>query len=486
MRSDERGGATMEESKAVVIGAGMGGLLAAAALAERFQRVTVLERDELPEEIAPRRAVPQGSHAHALLPMGHQCLETLLPGITADLIGAGALPYRALVQLRMSLGGHQLARGDAGRDSIVASRPLFETVVRRRVAALEGVEIRAGWEALGLLAGPTGERVTGVRALRRAASSAEEALHADLVVVATGRGGRLPAWLEGLDYPRPAEERIDVDFVYASRHLALAPGALGTDRMVLIGARPGVPRTLALFAQEHGRWLLTLGGYGGNHPPREEEAFLDFADTVAPPDVAAAIRAATPLDEIVSHRFPANLRRRYGRLPEGLLPIGDALCAFNPIYGQGMTVAALEAVALRDALAAGEAGMATRYLASAGRIVDQAWQLAAGADLAQPAVGGPRPPKVRIVNAYLRRLLAAAQHDGELAVAFIRVSGMMDPAEALLAPAVLRRVARAARAARATRRAAPPAPASARPPDRAPIARRISRASGAVGRGSDL
>jgi pimeloyl-ACP methyl ester carboxylesterase/2-polyprenyl-6-methoxyphenol hydroxylase-like FAD-dependent oxidoreductase len=428
--------------RAVVIGAGMGGLLAARALGDHFEQVTVIERDALPSDIAPRRAIPQGRHAHALLARGHACLEELFPGLTAQLLAAGAQPYRALGQLRFSLGGHQLARGDVGRDSIVASRPLIEAHVRRRLCEVENVELVDRCDAVGLTATAGRDRITGVRIARRASGSADETIAADLVAVATGRGGRLSAWLEPLGFQRPAEQRIDVDFAYASCHLQLEPGVLGEDRLVLIGARPGVPRTLALFAQEQGRWVLTLGGYAGHHPPRDRDGFLAFAASVAPPDVSEAIHAATALDEIAGHGFPANVRRRYGRLPRGLVPIGDAICAFNPIYGQGMTVAALEAVALRDCLRQGADQLERRYLAAADRIVDPAWQFAAGADLAQPLVPGRRALRVRLVNAYLRRLFRSAARDEELATAFVRVSGMIDRPEALLRPGVARRVLR--------------------------------------------
>ena len=429
--------------RAVVIGAGMGGLLAARALAEHTERVTVIERDALGTEPVPRRAVPQGRHAHALLPRGHACLEELFPGITGELVAAGAQPYRALRDMRFSLAGHELARCDAGRDSLVASRPLIEAHVRRRVLGLGNVELLDRCDATTLALAPDGRRVAGVKLLRRTAGSAEERIDAHLVVVASGRGGRLPAWLEGMGLPRPEEDRLAVDFAYASCRLRLAPGALGEDKLVLVGARPGVPRTLALFAQEGGRWVLTLGGYAGHHPPREPAAFLAFAETVAPPDVAAAIREAEPLDDIVGFRFPANVRRRYRRLPPGLLPLGDAICAFNPIYGQGMTVAALEAVALRDALA-GDAPERD-YLRAADRIVSQAWQFAGGADLAQPLVPGPRTARVRLIDAYLRRLFAAAERDEAVALAFLHVSGMIAPSPSLLRPSVVRRVLAPAR-----------------------------------------
>lgn len=448
------------DGNAIVIGAGMGGLAAAAALAEHYPRVTLIERDELPETAEPRRAIPQGRHAHALLPRGQMSLEALLPGFTADVIAAGAIPFRALLEMRFSVGGHQLARCDRGVDSIVASRPLIETMTRERVRALPNVELRERCEAVELLAGSEGRRVRGVRVRDRDGGAAQE-LDADLVVAASGRAAKLGRWLERIGWQRPVEERIEVGFGYASRHLQLAPGALGSDKVVLVGARPGMARTLALFAQENDRWLLTLGGYCGDHPPTDEEGFLEFASAVAPPDVAEAIRAAKPLDEIATFGFPANRRRRFRRLPVGLVPLGDAICAFNPIYGQGMAVATTEALALRDCLAAGRDGVERRYLKAADAIVDHAWTLAGGGDLAQPVVPGHRPLRVRLVNAYLRRLFAAAAHDEFLADVFLGVSGLLEPPPTLLHPRVIARVVRTAR--RAERRAAhevSPQPAS--------------------------
>jgi 2-polyprenyl-6-methoxyphenol hydroxylase-like FAD-dependent oxidoreductase len=426
---------------AIVIGASMAGLLAARALAETYERVTVIERDELPAGAEQRRAIPQGRHVHALLPRGQKELEMLLPGITAELIDAGAVTYEALSEMYFSVHGHPMARVAMNRDTLLASRPLIEAQVRRRVRALPGVEIRDRCDVAGLVAAPG--RITGVRVLPRADGSAEEVLAADLVVAAGGRAGRLPAWLEGLGYPRPQEDRVAIDVMYASRPIRIAPGALGPDKLVLIGARPGLPRQLVLAAQEHDRWLLTLAGYRGNHPPTDPEGFVDFAATVAPPDVAAAIRDAQPLGDIVTHAFPANLRRRYERLrrfPDGLIPIGDAVCSFNPLYGQGITVSVLEAAALRRCLARGTHRLARRFFAAAAPAIDHAWEMAIGGDLALPEVEGPRPARLRAINAYVGRLQAAAERDPVVAAAFVNVVAMLERPQRLLRPAIVRRV----------------------------------------------
>jgi flavin-dependent dehydrogenase len=338
--------------------------------------------------------------------------------------------------------GVELARADTGLRTILASRALIEGHVRRRVRALREVALVERCEALELVACRGSRRVTGVRVTL---DGVERTIDADLVVCATGRSAQLPAWLEGLGFPRPRKERLAIDVRYASRRLRMPHDALGGDTMVVIGARPGHPRGLALFAQEDGGWILTLAGYGPAHrPPADEQGFAEFLRTVAPPDIVRAVLDAEPLP-IATHGFPASHRWHYDRVPAGLLPVGDAVCSFNPLYGQGLTVAAAHAVALRDSLGIGDHRLMERFSAAARPATEDAWRLSTGADLALPEVRGRRPLAVRAVNRYMRRLHAVAQHDPVAAAAFASVVTMHERPSHVLRPALALRILRSGR-----------------------------------------
>jgi 2-polyprenyl-6-methoxyphenol hydroxylase-like FAD-dependent oxidoreductase len=416
---------------AVVLGAGMAGLLAVPVLADAYRRVTVMERDPLPETAENRKGVPQGRHAHLLVPQGTQILDELFPGLLDELMAGGVPVIRNFAELRFSPGGHLLCLEGRPADPFIcqASRPYLEAHVRARVRALPTVEIIDRCEVVGLVTAAAQDRVTGVRIVRRAAG-VEETVDADLVLDATGRGGRTPAWLVTMGYDRPPEEQLTIHLKYATRHLRLCPGALRGQKFVAIGAEPGRPTGFVLVAQEEDRWILTVFGYDGHHPPTDPEGFLAFVETVAPPDVLAAIRDAEPLDSIVAYRFPANLRRRYERLrrfPTGLLVLGDAVCSSNPAYALGMSVAALQATALRDTLTSGDRDLARRFFRAAARPVNMAWQQTIGADLALPQVQGPRPLPVRVINAYVNRVLTTAERDPAVAEQFLRVTALQEP-----------------------------------------------------------
>jgi 2-polyprenyl-6-methoxyphenol hydroxylase-like FAD-dependent oxidoreductase len=433
------------EDHAVVLGGSIAGLLAARVLAAAYEQITVVDRDDLVPGGQPRRGAPQGRHIHGLLARGQQVLDQLFPGLTAELEADGAPTGDILGDARLLFGGHRLARTDAGLVLLSVSRPLLEDRLRARVRALPGVRFAPPSDAVGLRCSPDGRRITGARLLRRADASAEELIDAGLVVDATGRGSRAPAWLQALGFGQPEVDRVRVDVGYVTRRYRLAPDSLDGDLACLHGPTPDRPRGGALARLEGDVWMLTLFGLLGDHPPKDRDGFDAFARSLRFPDLHDAVGAAEPIDDPAAYRFQANIRRRYERMrkfPQGFLVMGDAICSFNPIYGQGITVAALQALALRDHLQPGIAPRSPRVLGALARTIDGPWEMTIGADLAVPGVDGRRTPRRRIAGAYVTRLQAAAAHDPALARAFMRVTGLVDRPEAIMRPAIALRVLR--------------------------------------------
>ncbi|GAA2741896.1 FAD-dependent oxidoreductase [Kitasatospora cinereorecta] len=435
---------------AVVVGAGIAGLLAARVLTESFARVTVLDRDALPAEAGPRRGVPQSRHAHGLLARGFAVLQELFPGLADDLVARGALVRDANADVKWFSEGRRLSPTASDLACLLVSRPELEHYLRSRVTALPGVTIEDRCEVLEpVLAAGSTTRVAGVQVLRHGASQ-PQSLPAELVVDATGRGNRGPVWLKAMGFAAPAEERIDSGLVYASRDYRRQPGDADADAY-LIAATAEVPRGGVALSGEGDRWLVTLFSMDGEAPPSDPATYLGFAGRLPVPDLHGLLERWEPLGPPTLMRIPASIRRRYERLnrfPEGYLVIGDAICQFNPTYGQGMTVAACEALALRDSLAEGAGpDLAKRFFRRAARITDVAWDMSVGGDLRFPSVEGRRTARVRLLNRYVARVNRVAVDDPQVALTFLRVAHLQAPPQDLLSPAMLRRVLRPVRTA---------------------------------------
>jgi 2-polyprenyl-6-methoxyphenol hydroxylase-like FAD-dependent oxidoreductase len=433
----------------------MAGLVAAAALAPHYRRVTVLERDALPEGAANRRGVPQGKHTHGLQPGGVRALDELLPGLVDELTAAGAPIGDLSLDCSWMVGGGHLARGEAGVLGIGATRPFLEHHVRSRVAALPGVIIHDGVEALRPLAdGP--RRVGGVEIAPTGGGSPER-IEADLVLDATGKVSKLPRWLATLGYPTPVEEKVHCRMAYLTRRWQLAKPESAD--LVTVVTPAETPHFGVMIAQEDGSHIVTLGGLLDSGPARTDEAYLAFAAGLPNQAIAEALAGAVPVTDLQPSHFPASCRRRYDKLrsfPAGLLALGDSIASFNPMYGQGMTVAALQAVALRDLLARGPLD-ARKFFARAHRIEDVAWKIATGGDLRFDAVEGHRSASGKVLNRYLDRLTTAARTDPVLSRQFLLVAGFIEGPESFFKPAILRRVLAGSRTAQPRDRSRQPA-----------------------------
>jgi 2-polyprenyl-6-methoxyphenol hydroxylase-like FAD-dependent oxidoreductase len=427
---------------AIVIGASMGGLLAARAISDFYTTVTVLERDAFPAADTPRKGVPQGRHTHGLLARGSAVLEEFFPGYNDEVVAqSGGL--RGDIANDVSWIGHNvtLASGKSDLIGLLASRPVLEGHLRRRLLALPNVRAMESCAVQGLASDPARKSVTGVRA--RLDGKPEEIMSADLVVDATGRGSSSAAWLEQLSYPPPADEKVEIGIGYLTRKYRRRPTDLdGKLGIIVAGSAPNW-RNGAILAQEDDSWTLSVGGFLGDDAPDEDQGFLAYLATLPTMEIHDLVAKTEPLTDYVRYRFVSNRRRRYeklARFPENYLVFGDAVCSFNPVYGQGMTVAAQEAFTLQQCLRAGSNDVASRFFKAAAKIIDTPWDIAVGNDLRHPQVKGARPPMLRFINWYVGKLHLAATRDSTLATAFLEVANLMIPPPSLLSPAIAWRV----------------------------------------------
>ena len=434
---------------AAVIGGGMAGLLAAQALGNHFAEVTVVERDQLPDQPDFRKGVPQARHLHTFWAGGLRAVEQLLPGIEADLIAAGACPVRFPTDVRwLTPVGRWMGRFPSTQRLASASRILIEWVVRRRVEQTPGVRFLAGHEVRSLRLDSHGD-VSGLTVHARGYHAGFE-LPADLVVDASGRGSELPEWLEALDRRRPLESTVDAFLGYASRTYAIPDDFRADWKSTYIqAAPPRESRGGIMMPIEGNRWIVTMLGGGRDYPPTDDAGFLEFAQSLRSSALYDVIVAAEPTSPVWGFRHTSNRRRRYERLPDmpgRLLALGDSLCTFNPLYGQGMTIAALQAETLSARLRRhlrdpADLPALTRPLQKAvAKCTAGAWLVATGSDLRYPITAGAKATvATRLLHRHLDLVFAAATCDPSVNAALLRVLNMIDAPQALFRPGTVAR-----------------------------------------------
>jgi 2-polyprenyl-6-methoxyphenol hydroxylase-like FAD-dependent oxidoreductase len=418
----------------------MAGLLAARVLADAFADVLVIDRDPLTGAGGARRGLAQARHAHSLLGRGQQILEELFPGFSQDAAAAG-IPTADVGALRWYFNGQRLAPASTGLLCLSAGRPVLDSQVLARVRALPNVRLAERTEVLGLIADEDNSRVTGVR-VRCDEAGGEEVIAADLVIDATGRDSRTPHWLAELGYDSPQQDLIPLDLTYVTRHFRLPDEEIleGAQSIHLVAA-PEHTRGAVLARVEDGRCVVTLTGLYGDRPPTDVEGFLEWTRTLPAPDVYQVIRDAQPLDEAVSDTFAAGQRRRYeqvGRLPERLLVIGDAACSLNPVHSQGMTVAAQQALALREHLQHG-IPQPLVFQKEVSGVLDVPWSTSVNGDLSFSGAQGGRAEDLDVSAAFTARLQHAATGDPVLARALLRIAHLVDSPETLMTTDIVTR-----------------------------------------------
>jgi 2-polyprenyl-6-methoxyphenol hydroxylase-like FAD-dependent oxidoreductase len=418
----------------------MAGLLAARALAHQAASVVVLERERLTDVVAPRGHVPQGRHLHLLLAAGLEVLSDWFPGIEDELESQGAVRvdgHGAWVHQ----GGAYRARGDWGRPVLCMTRPLLEQVIRARVTGLPGVVIEDG--VLVERVAVAGRRVTGV-----VVAGVERP--ADLVVDCSGRNSRIAHDLATSGLLEPPVTRVGIDIGYASFLMRRSPGDFEGDFIACVD-NPGSFRGGSVLPVEGDRWQVTLAGVHGDAPPSDEAGVRAFMASLPSPAVGQLVDRCERLSEVVTYRFPSSQRRHYEKVPEllpGLVTLGDAASSFDPIYGQGMSSAALQAAALED-VARGvgvlSPELGQRFHRRAARVVEAPWRIAVGGDFGHPATVGSRPAGTAQLNRYIGRVVRAAHVSVAVAGAFNRVLQLVDAPTVLMRPAMVVRVLSASR-----------------------------------------
>jgi len=423
---------------AVVVGASVSGLLTARVLTDGFDRVTVVEHDALPDEPTPRDGAPQTRQPHLLQEAGRAIIDSLFPNFGDDFRAAGGLVIDAASDFNFYDEDGYVAHPPTQIPLYAGSRSLVDYVIRKQVAEIDGTKLLDGCHVVDYRLDESGETVTGVE-IR---GESDTVLPADLTVDATGRASRTPKWLENQGYAPPDVAEVTVELAYSTITVERDPGDL---RAFWAPASPPYTRGGGTAPIEAGQRQMVLHGVHGDDPPKNVDAFREFASTLQITELAEILESHDTLsEEVAYYPFPSNLRRYYEKLdrfPDGLVVVGDAIASYNPVYGQGMSVAALQALVLHHTLADnGLEGLGVTFFDEAEGVIDTAWLMAVGADFQFPQTTGPKPRGTGLIGWYLSRLTRKAHTDRELAKHLFRVIMMEEPPTSLVRPGVMGRV----------------------------------------------
>ncbi|MCA9500215.1 MAG: hypothetical protein KC588_13570 [Nitrospira sp.] len=433
-------------SHAVVIGCSFAGLLAARILSDHFERVTIFERDPVHDYPEARRGQAQTRHLHGLLAQGFRLLNRLFPHLESTLVQGGAVVSDMGESIRWYHHNGYKLQFPSGLSGVSMSRVFLEWEIRKAVLDLPNVTLRASCTVSRLVTTPDRSRVVGVELASEEHQGPTPIIQADFVVNTGGRGSATGKWLEGLGYSRPREEEITVGVGYATRIYRRRPDDLIGANLVMTSPTPPYQKHMAfLFPMEQDRWIVSAGGWLGDHPPTDDTGYREFLRNLPVADVFNVIQRAEPLSDVYTYKFHSSLRRRYERLnrfPEGYFVLGDAVASFNPIYGQGMTSAAMQADALDSLLRRGSSleGLWRSFFRKVAKVVDIPWQIAGCEDFRYPETQGRKPPMTDLLNGYLARVHRATHHDSVVYLQFLRVMNLMASPVSLLHPRIMRRV----------------------------------------------
>lgn len=436
---------------AVVIGGGIAGLLAARVLVEHFKNVIIIERDYYPENPEPRSGVPQSNQAHFLLARGKQILEELFPGFVEELAEQGAITIDVLKDWLILSEYGWYPRFSSDLTTWGCTRNLIENIIRQRLLNYTNLTFMEGHQVFELLASSDNQEITGLRL--KNSQGRELTLEATLTVNASGRNSKAIQWLQALGYEKPQEQSINSFLGYATCWYQ-CPSSSQADwkGITLMPKAPEFKRGGAIIPIEGNRWIVILSGIGGDYPPTDEPGFLEFARSLRSPDIYQAIKNAQPLSPVYGYRRTENHLRHFEKLaryPENFLILGDAVCSFNPVYGQGMTVAALGALTLKDCLLQQQQlqvdfnlkGLAHRFQKQLAKVNQTPWLMATSEDLNWPTtVGGETSSIMKLMSFYMNSVKSLSCCDPAIQQIFAEVVHMSKASSAFFTPNVMIRV----------------------------------------------
>ncbi|MDJ0840608.1 MAG: FAD-dependent monooxygenase [Acidobacteriota bacterium] len=434
--------------RAVIIGAGMGGLFTARVLAEHFKEVIVLDRDKPQDEARPRKGVPQGRHAHLLLRSGLKVVEELFPGIVEESVRQGAVEADWAGHLHWFHHGNWKIQYNSKLPVKFQSRPLLERTVRRRLTRYGNVRFRYGMVVERLLGNKEDNRVTGVHVAASGDKPAHD-LEADLILDLSGRYSRIFQWMRELGFQTPPEDRLPIDLMYSSRLYRKPKNWEPEWKALAVYPKPPEHRHGLIFPIEDDQWLVSLFGHFGKHPPRDIDGWEKYAADLPHPDFYQAVKRAEPLTNVTTFRFPTQMRRHFHRSrrpPRGLLVMGDALCCFDPVFGQGMSVAAKEARLLKKCLeqSRGLDGLPRTFYRGVKPIVAVPWLLVSSEAMRFPQLRAYRPFYMPVLQWYTQQVFKASGTDAGVYSDFLQLLNLESGPEVLFKPRVIRGVLKAA------------------------------------------
>ncbi|WP_270573449.1 FAD-dependent oxidoreductase [Bacillus glycinifermentans] len=428
--------------KAVVIGGGIAGKLAAKALSHFFQQVIIVEADQEYKEKAPRKRVPQSHHPHVLLKRGEEAIEMLFPGIMSQLIEDGSIITDFTNDLKWHHFGYWKERFSGDFPMVQQSRPMFEWHLQRRVEEVPNITTLYETKVEQLLVNKHDHTVLGVRVRFLKTGLAEE-LAAGLVVDASGSASKSTDWLRALDI-KVKEEKAKIQLFYATRFYSHQKQEhLEWHNLLISPSFPDNPYGAYIQTLEENRFSVTFSGYANASPPQTDDEFISYAKRLPVPDVLQFLEGAEPLSDIKIYRVPAQVRRRFDQaknMPEGFCIIGDAHCRFDPLFGQGISVAAMQALELQASLSRAKKackGFSQRFHKRISTIIDVPWEMATTEALRHPEIKGERTFVQPFKQWYCKKVYELSASDPEIYIRLVRVMNLIRSPLHLFHPKVL-------------------------------------------------